>query len=377
MNLSRLSAITIKEIRHILRDPGTLLLVLFMPLILLYQMAYAMTADIKQVPVAVIDLDQSPTSRALIRAVEAGEDLVLVGAFTDPEMAEPLLIDERARAVLILPRGFETALLTGQGVPMQVLVDGAEPQSGGFAVRRILAHAEAFAQSHLAPLLTALGLSAADLNPFDLRVRIWYNPLGRNSVSMIPGLLAMALGLPGITAAMTLAREREHGTLEQLLVTPIGRGELILGKILPHVMSGLLNVVLGMLAVRFSFGVPFRGQFFLFFGLSLLFFFAMLSLSVLVGSLMRTQAAAIALAMLVILFPGYFLTGVFFPIVSLPPEVRQEAMFLPLTHYALITRAQFLTGAGLDALWPYALALLGMGVGFTALAAVLVRKKLG
>ncbi len=377
MNLNRLAAITIKEIRHILRDPGTLLLVLFMPLILLYQMAYAMTADIKQVPVAVIDLDQSPTSRALIRAVEAGEDLVLVGVFTDPEMAEPLLIEERARAVLILPRGFEKDLLTGQGVPMQVLVDGAEPQSGGFAVRHILAHAEAFAQSHLAALWTALGLPATDLHPFDLRVRIWYNPLGRNSVSMIPGLLAMALGLPGITAAMTLAREREHGTLEQLLVTPIGRGELILGKILPHVMSGLLNVVLGMLAVRFSFGVPFRGQFFLFFGLSLLFFFAMLSLSVLVGSLMRTQAAAIALAMLVILFPGYFLTGVFFPIVSLPPEVRQEAMFLPLTHYALITRAQFLTGAGLDALWPYALALLGMGVGFTALAAVLVRKKLG
>ena len=377
MNVHRLAAVTWKEIRHIVRDPGTLLLTLFMPLLLFYQMAYAMTADIRHVPVAVIDLDQTPTSRALIQAVDAGDDLVLVGVYTEVDRAEDLLLREAARAVLILPHGFEAELLARQRVAMQILVDGTEPQSGGFAVRHILAYSEAFVRQRFAPMLHALGLKEADLQPLDLRVRIWYNPQGRNRLAMIPGLLAMALGVPGITVAMTLAREREHGTLEQLLVTPVGRAELLLGKILLHVLSGLVNVVLGTLAARYSFGVPFRGNFALFFGFSLLFFFALLSMNVFLGTLMRTQAAAIALSMIAVLFPVYFFSGVFFPIIALPEEVRMESMLLPLTHYTIIVRAQFLTAAGLDVLWPYALALLGMGIAFTLLAAWVFRKQLG
>ena len=215
------------------------------------------------------------------------------------------------------------------------------------------------------------------LQPLDLRIQTWFNPDLKSRNALIPGLISMVLGFPALSVALTLAHEREHGTLEQLLATPIRRGELLLGKIAPYIGVGLINViVIPVLSIAW-FHISFNGNFLLFFGLSALFMFAVLSMGMLVGVFMRTQAAALALSFLVIFFPGFFLTGIFFPLASMPEEARLEALGLPGTHYAIITRGIFLQGVGLDVLWPYAVMLAGLGVAFALVAVLFFRKKLG
>jgi ABC-2 type transport system permease protein len=339
-------------------------------------MAYAVTADIDHVPVGVLDLDRSPASRAFIQQVTLGDDLDLYTQAMTMDEVENLLLKDQVHVVVVIGPGFERNLLAMRGMPLQVIVDGTEPQTGGFAVDHIARKAEAFAAHMLVDRLSLLGIQLDDLDPIDLRVRTWYNPNLKPSVDMIPGLLSMTLGLPGLSVALTLARERELGTFEQLLVTPITRAELLLGKMGPYILSGLANVVITTVVAMVFFDVPLAGSFPLFFMLSAVFFFALLSMGMIVGVFIRTQAAAMALSFLVVFIPGFFLTGIFFPLVSMPSIVRLEAMALPGSHYAIITRGIFIIGLGFDALWPYTLALFVQGLIFTTVAALFFRKKL-
>jgi ABC-2 type transport system permease protein len=174
-----------------------------------------------------------------------------------------------------------------------------------------------------------------------------------------------------------LAHEREHGTMEQVLVSPIGRAEFLLGKMIPYVVVGLVNVVVMPLVARLAFRIPFAGSFLLFLSLSAIFLFAIVGMGIVIAVFMRTQPAALALSFLLIFFPGFFMTGIFFPIASMPAAVRMEALSLPGTHFAAITRGIFLTGIGLRVLWPNLIALTAMGIAFTAVAALFFRKRLG
>jgi ABC-2 type transport system permease protein len=176
---------------------------------------------------------------------------------------------------------------------------------------------------------------------------------------------------------LTLAHEREHGTLEQLMATPISRGEILIGKMVPYIICGLFNVIMIPILAIAWFHIPFNGNYLLFILLSILFLFSILSMGIIVGVFMRTQAAALALSFLVVFFPGFFLTGIFFPIASMPEVMRLEALFLPGTHYAVITRGLFLTGVGMDILWPSAAMLVLVGFAFTGVAALFFKKKLG
>jgi ABC-2 type transport system permease protein len=185
------------------------------------------------------------------------------------------------------------------------------------------------------------------------------------------------LGFPALSVALTLAHEREHGTLEQLMATPISRAELLLGKMIPYILVGLINVIAIPILAILWFNIPFNGNPLIFFFLSAIFLFSILSMGLIIGVFMRTQAAALALSFLLIFFPGFFMTGIFFPIVAMPEIVRMEAMFMPGTHYATITRGVFLTGVGLNVLAPYALMMIVLGVVFTGIAALFFRKKLG
>ena len=195
-------------------------------------------------------------------------------------------------------------------------------------------------------------------------------------MAIIPGLISMVLGLPALSVALTLAREREHGTMEQLMTTPVGRTDLLLGKMIPYVIIGLVNVILLPLIAMNWFDVPFNGSFVLYFFLSVIFLFAILAMGIVIGVFVHTQPGAMALSFLLIFFPGFFLTGIFFPIVSMPEIMRMEAMFLPGTHYAIITRGVFLPGVGLDVLWPYAVMLFVLWLVFTGVAVLFFKKKL-
>lgn len=370
-------AVTRKEFQHILRDRSTLILVVFMPTLLLLLMAYALTVDLRNIPIAVLDYDRGQASQDFIQQITAGQDLDLYAYASSMDQVNAMLLHGQVKAAIIIAPGFAADLQALRGLPIQVIIDGTEPLSGQFAVEHIEQRAEQFIDDALEKQLRAAGVSLPSLQPLDLRIRTWYNPDLKARNALIPGLLSMVLGFPALSVALTLAHEREHGTLEQLLATPVGRAELMLGKILPYVLVGLVNVIMIPSLSILWFRIALNGSFPLFFGLSAIFMFAVLGLGMIVGVFMRTQAAALALSFLVLFFPGFFLTGIFFPLVSMPEEVRLEALFLPGTHYAIITRGIFLPAVGLDVLWPYAVMMLGLGFAFYLLAALFFRKKLG
>jgi ABC-2 type transport system permease protein len=377
MNIRHIWAVTRKEFDHIVRDRGTLFLVLFTPTLVLVLMAYALTVDIQHVPIAVLDYDHSQSSQAFIQQITAGRDLDLYADANSMDEIDAMLMHGQIKAAVVIAPGFASDLQSLSGMPIQVIIDGTEPNSGQFAVEHITQRAEEFVTQALASQLQVAGVSPEALQPLDLRIQTWFNPDLKSRNALIPGLISMVLGFPALSVALALAHEREHGTLEQLLATPIRRTELLLGKILPYILVGLLNVILIPLLSIAWFHISFNGNFLLFFGLSAIFLFAVLSMGMIVGVFMRTQAAALALSFLVIFFPGFFLTGIFFPLTSMPEEVRLEALSLPGTHYAIITRGLFLPGVGLDVLWPYAVMLIILGVAFTGIAALFFRKKLG
>jgi ABC-2 type transport system permease protein len=377
MSFRHIRAVTRKEILHILRDRTTLFLVLFTPTVLLFIMAYALTVDIRNVPIAVLDYDRSSVSREFVQQITAGEDLELLAQATSFDEIEDMLIHGKIKAALIIHPDFSKDLISLRGLSLQIIIDGTEPESGGFALDHIAFRAEEFINDQLADQIQALGFDLDSLQPIELRVRTWYNPSLKPRVDLIPGLISMVLGFPALSVALTLAHEREHGTLEQLLATPISRIELLLGKMIPYIFFGLLNVFLIPLLAMAWFRIPFNGNFLLYISLSAIFLFAILGLGMIVGVFMRTQAAALALSFLVIFFPGFFLTGIFFPIASMPEIMRLEALALPGTHYAIITRGIFLPGVGLDVLWPYGVMLFGLGLAFITVAVLFFRKKLG
>ncbi len=377
MSWRHIRAIARKEIQHIFRDRSTLFLVLLTPTLLLLLMAYSMTVDLEHIPVAVLDYDRSATSRQFIQRVVAGKDLDLYTQVNTLEEVDGLLMRGDVKAVLILNPGFGRDIKALQGSPIQIIIDGTEPESGGFAVEHVGRRAEEFLGEIIEEYAQRLNIPPGALQPLDLRVRAWYNPNLTPRVDLIPGLISMVLGFPALSVALTLAHEREHGTLEQLMATPIGRADLMLGKMVPYVLVGMANVVVIPLLAVIWFDIPINGSFPLFVGFSFLFMFAILSMGIIIGVFIPTQAGALALSFLVIFFPGFFLTGIFFPIASMPELVRLEALFLPGTHYAIITRGIFLSAIGFEELWPNAVFLVILGIAFTAIAALFFRKKLG
>lgn len=376
MSFRHIWAVTRKEIQHIFRDRATFILVLITPTVVLLLMTYALAVNIEHVPLAVLDYDQSPTSRAFIQRITAGKDLDLHAQVDSIAEIEDLLIQGQVKAAVIISPDFSRDLLSLRGIDLQVIIDGTEPESGGFAVEHIGWRAEAFANEILADQFQMQGIPLESLQPIDLRVQAWFNPGLKPIIDLVPGLISIVLGFPALTVALTLAREYEHSTMEQLLVSPIKRTDLLLGKIIPYILVGLLNVMLIPILAILWFRVPFHGNFLIFIALSAIFLFAELSMGMVIGVFMKSQSAALAMSFLVVLFPGFFLTGIFFPIASMPEIARLESLFLPGTHYAIITRGVFLTGIGLETLWPNAVMLLIIGAAFILVASLFFKKRL-
>jgi ABC-2 type transport system permease protein len=208
VSLRHIWAVTLKEFNHILRDRTTLILVLFTPTLLLLLMAYALTVDIKHVPIAVLDYDRSPTSTRFIQRISAGEDLAIYAYASSMQEVNSLLMQGQIKAALIINHGFASDLLSLKGLPLQVIIDGTEPQSGNFAVDQIAARAQAFAIQTLGQKLQAQGMTPEALQPLDMRVQTWYNPSMKPRNDLIPGLISMVLGFPALSVALTLAYER-------------------------------------------------------------------------------------------------------------------------------------------------------------------------
>jgi ABC-2 type transport system permease protein len=378
MNLLRTWAVIRKEARHITRDRGTFFLVTVSPVFLLLVMAYTFMVDIQNVAVAVMDRDGTHLSRRYLAGLGGTGDVLVRYVADDYDDVERWLMTSDAKAAIIIPPGFEASLKAGREASIQVLVEGTEPVTANTAMQHIGGYTQQFALEVVRESAERAGMPVGEaaLMPIDLRLRTWYNPTLKAVIGFLPALIAMVMAMPAVTTTMALTREKEHGTLEQLIATPIRRSELLVGKLIPYVLSGLLGILLCVLVAVYWFGSPFKGSFVLYLILSVDFLLASLAIALVLSVFVKSQQAAQLGAFLIFFFPGFFLSGIFYPLVSMQPIMKMEAYLVPTTHFVFISRGVFLKGQGLDLLWPFALALLAMGVIFLGLAILLFRKKL-
>ena len=344
----RVGAIARKEFRHILRDPGSLGALLGLPLFLLLMFGYAVSLDVDRVPLAVRDLDRSPASRALAEAFFAGGRFVPVDA--GGEGGEEALAAGRAAAVLEIPPGFGRSLGRGEASPVRVAVDGSDGTRAQTVVGYIDGLAARFGQDLRALEAVREGpLGAGGAMPAagpDIRPRVLFNQELRSIVFLVPGLVALILVITAVVStALSVVREKESGSMEQLLVSPVGAFELILGKTLPYAAVGAVSaaIVLGSAALLFR--VEVAGSVLALAWTTGLFLLASLALGVLISTLADTQQAAFLISTLLTLLPTFTLSGFVFPIRNMPFPIRLATRLFPTTYYLEILKDIVIKGA--------------------------------
>ncbi len=362
MNARRVLLVALKEARHIQRDLRTLTLAFGIPFVLLLLFGYALTMDIDQIPLLVVDRDRSAASRDLC------DSFVRTGTFTiaarpdDAAAILPAFRTNRAKAALVIERGFARALGRGERGAAQFIADGTDANVAAIA----MGYAAAIGQTRTLQL-TFAALDAAGVNlgrdaraPLTVKSRNWFNPALRSQWYLVPGLVALIMAMmAAILMALTVAREWEQGTMEQLLVTPVRPAEIMLGKLLPYFLIGLGQLTLVAAAGVVLFEVPIRGDLGLLYLLSSFFLVGGLAQGLFISVVTRQQQLAMQLALLSSLLPTLLLSGFMSPIASMPEVVQWLTYAVPARYFLIITRGIFLKGLGLTELWPQALALLG------------------
>ncbi len=379
MNLAKMYAVMKKETRHILRDRTTFLMLLLIPVFLMIVFSYSLAVDIKEVSITVLDNDHSAQSREFLATLSNSKDLVVGKTAENYAQAEDWFDRSVIKALVVIPSGFGEMTLAGRPVEVQVLVDGTDPTTAQFAIEHVLSRSQMLG-FEMAMKIYNRQPGGAELTlikePLDLRVRTWYNPTLNNQKGIVPAMLALVLNMPAIAVMGAIVREKELGTLEGIFATPLTRAELLVGKIIPYIIAGLFSALLCAAAAVYVFDAPFRGSLPLFVLLSADFFLAAFSMALFIATFLSSQAAASMIGLLVFIFPAFFLSGVFFPISAFPDMMRMEASFIPSTPFVAVVRGLMIKGQGLEALWPQALLLFGIGVTMTMLSIVFFKKRL-
>jgi len=354
-----------KELIELRQDPRLFGVVILAPILQLFMLGYAATTDIRHVPVVVADADRSEASRDLIARFAAAPTFTVVGIVTGANEVDPYLERGRAWMALSIPAGYGEMLGAGRPQTIQVIADGSDANSTniglGYAMNLIAGYAQQITIERHGPSAPAAGIEP--------RVRVWFNPRLESRDFMIPGVLAMLLLMVTTNlSAMGIVREKEIGTLEQLNVTPLKRSELILGKLLPYALVGLVDVVLVLAIALVWFQVPLRGSIWLLFALTIVFLLSTLGLGLFVSTISSTQQQAMMTTIFFFLMPMIYLSGFVFPIENMPAAIQPITYLIPLRYFLVILRSIFLKGVGLETLWPQVLGLTAWGVAILALA---------
>jgi ABC-2 type transport system permease protein len=339
-------------------------------------MGYAFSIDIKNVGIGVLDQDLSPLSRAYLAQLGSTDALRLEAQPTSLDEVEWLMMRGKVTAVVIIPHNFGRDMKSGRHTGLQIIVDGTDPNTAGHAIQHIGSHTENFAARQVGDQLARAGVAMGATNPIELRLRAWYNPSLRYTVSMIPALVGIVLSVPAMAASLALAREREWGTLEGLIATPIGRVELIVGKLVPYMLAGLLSVPLCVVTAIYGYNVPFQGNLWLYFVLSAAYLFSSMTISLFISIIAKSQQVAIIASMLIFFFSGFFMSGLLIPFSLMGPLIKLEAMMFPTTHFIIISRGIFVRGIGLGELQGYVIAMVSIGLLFLILTVLMFKKKL-
>ena len=366
--MKRVGFLVWKELIELRQDPRLFGVVVFAPILQLLMLGYAATTDIRNVPVVVADADRSAASRDLIARFEASPTFSVIGIVTGVNEIDGYLERGRAWMALAIPAGYGAGIGAGRPQAVQVIADGSDANSTniglGYAANLIAGYAQELTIQHRGA--AASRSLAGGIEP---RIRVWFNPRLESRDFMIPGVLAMLLLIITTNlSAMGIVREKELGTLEQLNVTPLRRWELILGKLLPYGLIGMVDVFLVVGVALLWFQIPLRGSVWLLLALTVVFLMSTLGLGLFVSTISSTQQQAMMTTIFFFLMPMIYLSGFVFPIENMPPAIQWITYLIPLRYFLVILRSIFLKGAGLETLWPQVLALTAWGVGILALA---------
>jgi len=364
-----------KEFYQIRQDRRMLFVSVMAPFAMVLLLGYAATTDIKNSTLVVCDMDRTPGSREFIRGFTNTTYFIERYAVDAPAGVDPLIESGSANIGLVIPVGFARKGLAGETPQVQVILDGTDANTAntllGYAQQIVGAWSQGVTLKYL-PLMRQLRIGRVLPEP-----RIWFNPDLKSAYYMVPGVVALVLMIITMTlTSLGIVREKEIGTLEQLMVTPIRPYQLIIGKLLPFTVIGFVDVVIVLAIARFWFGVPLAGSLALLFVLSALFILTTLGLGLFISTIAKSQQQAMLIAQFFFFMPFLFLSGFAFPIANMPTVIQYATYVIPLRYFLQIVRGVFLKGAGLAELWGQALALLGIGAAILTLSVLRFHKTL-
>jgi ABC-2 type transport system permease protein len=353
-----------KEFIHILRDPRSLYIAIGLPLVLLILFGYAITFDVNHIPVAVINQDDSVLSRDLISSVQSSEYFDLRYLSNEYTKLERLLDEGKVKIILVIPLHFYRDLSKGKNTPLQFLIDGSDNNTALIALGYLSKIIQVFSSHIVLERLNKQGnLLLKELPVIEVKTRVWYNPGLRSSNFIVPGLIAVVMMiLSAMLTSLTIAREWETGTMEQLIATPTKPLDIIVGKLTPYFFLGLIQMTLVVLTGTLLFKVPLKGSIFFLFVVSGLFLVCGLGIGLFISTVTKSQQLAFMLAIVLTMLPAFLLSGFIFPISSMPRIIQFFSYLVPAKYFLIALRGIFLKGNGLSVLWPEVLFLLIFGL---------------
>ncbi len=369
----RIWSLTRKEFIHIFRDPRSLIIMFFIPLMQLVILGYAATTNIEHLRTVVLDADKTPQSRQLIATYAASNYFTIVD-YVDTQTEIRYFIDHGdARAGFIIPAGYGSDIIAGRQSEIPFFIDGTDPQVSSI----VFAASQSVGQSLSVKLLQErTGIAPQKLLSIDVRPRVWYNPNMESSHFMIPGLMVIILYLFTVLfTASSIVKERETGTIEQLIVTPIKPIELIVAKVFPYIFISFFDVLEVLGVGMFLFQVPIHGSLLLLLELSAVFLLSSLGIGIFISSVTGTQQEALLMTMGTAL-PTIYLSGFFFPLEAMPQWLQWVSYLIPARYAMEIMRGIILKGVGIEILWNQVLAITVFGVVMMVLAATKFKRRL-
>jgi ABC-2 type transport system permease protein len=367
-----------KEVLELRQDPRIFSIIFIAPILQLAILGYAATTDVRNIPVVVVDADRTSASQSLITRFQGAGIFSIVDVISSIRDVDPYLESGRAWMALSIPAAYGNDIAAGRGTTLQIVADGSDASSTNIA----MGYASNLIAGYAVDIVEQQGRMAGSgrtaRGGIDPRVRVWFNPTIESRYFMLPGIFALLLlVITSNLSSMAVVREREVGTLEQLNVTPLGRAQLIFGKLLPYAVIGMIDALIVLAVIVFWFHVPLRGSVWLLLAMSLVYLLTTLGLGLFISTISNTQQQAMMTSTFFFMTPMMYLSGFVFPIENMPPWIQPLTYLIPLRYFVIILRGIFLKGVGLETLWPHALGLLIWGVVILSLAVMRSSKRLG
>ena len=367
-SIGRLWAIARKEAIQLRRDVRSLGLAFVLPLVMLILFGYAITTDVENIQAAVVDRDHTPASRAFASAFAGSGYFTVKYTPASADELEELIDLGKVRVALVIPERFSVDLASGRPAPVELLLDGSDAKTATVA----RGYADAIARTYSSNVAIASRTGPA---PVQAEGRVWYNETLDSRAMIVPGLIAVIMSIiSAMLTSLTIAREWERGTMEQLAATPVSRTEVILGKLLPYLVIGLIDVAMALVVGVFVFDVPFRGSLWTFALGSTVFLIGVLGLGTLLSSSLKSQLLASQASIFATYMPALLFSGFMYTLSNMPVALQWISRIVPARYYVSLTRGVFLKGNGLDVLWP-AIVGLSMYAAFTVLLSIRTFKK--